>query len=62
MKDNELVIERVFSCSKETLFKAWNEPDQIEKWYGPKGFNTKVAEYNFAEGGKWKYIMVSPDQ
>lgn len=62
MKENQIVIERVFACPKERLFSIWNEREQIEKWYGPKGFNTRVEEYDFTEGGRWKFVMVGPDQ
>jgi len=61
MENNDIVITRDFACSQQMLFDAWNKPEQIEKWYGPKGFNTSVVEYNFAEGGKWKYVMKGPD-
>ena len=61
MDDKQIVIERVFSCSKDELFNIWNKPEFIEKWYGPEGFNTKVNEYNFKEGGKWKFTMVNSE-
>ena len=62
METNDVVITRNFSCPQQMLFDAWNKPEQIEKWYGPKGFDTKVVEFNFEVGGKWKYIMHGPNK
>jgi len=59
--DLELVITRDFAAPRELVWKVWNEPAHIEKWFGPKGFTTKVKSQDFVTGGKWDYVMIGPD-
>jgi uncharacterized protein YndB with AHSA1/START domain len=59
--DTELVITREFAAPRELVWSVWNEPKHIEKWFGPKGFTTKVKSQDFVTGGKWDYVMIGPD-
>lgn len=61
LSDREIVITRIFNAPRELVFKAWTEPQHIAQWWGPKGFTTRVTEMDLRIGGKWRYIMVSPD-
>ncbi len=60
-KANELVIERVFDAPRERVWKAWTEPEQAKRWWGPKGFTAPVWRTDFRVGGKYLYCMRSPD-
>ncbi len=59
--DCTIVITRVFNAPRELVFKAWTELQQIEQWWGPKGFTTRVTEFDFRSGGQWRYVMVGSD-
>lgn len=59
--DREIVITRVLNAPRERVYKAWTEPEQIEQWYGPKGFTTRVTEMDLRPSGQWCYIMIGPD-
>jgi uncharacterized protein YndB with AHSA1/START domain len=58
---NEIVIERVFDAPREQVWKAWTEPEQIKKWWGPKDFTAPSIESDFREGGSYLWAMRSPD-
>lgn len=58
----QIVIEREFNAPVELFWKAWTETPQIEKWFGPEGFDTKVKENDFRVGGKFDYVMIGPDK
>lgn len=60
-KDTEIVITREFSAPRQLVWDVWTEPKHVEKWFGPKGFTTRVESVDFKVGGKWKYVMVGPD-
>src|SRR6266699_6085351 len=60
-KANELVIERVFDAPRERVWKAWTEPEQAKRWWGPKGFTAPVWTTDFRVGGKYLYCMRSPE-
>lgn len=59
--DREIVITRVFDAPRERVFKAWTEPNQIEQWWGPKGFTTRVTKLDLRPGGQSCYVMIGPD-
>jgi uncharacterized protein YndB with AHSA1/START domain len=58
---NEVISERVFEVSKEKLYEAWANPAQLQNWWGPNGFTNTFHEFNFIEGGYWRFIMHGPD-
>lgn len=61
VSDREIVITRVFQAPRELLWTAWNDPAHIENWWGPRGFRTRVTEFDLRVGGRWRYVMVAPD-
>lgn len=60
--DRVITSSRVFAADKETVFKAWTDPQQLAKWWGPKGFTNTFYEYDLRPGGRWSFIMHGPDQ
>lgn len=35
LEDRDIVITRVFDASRELVFKAWTDPKNLVKWWGP---------------------------
>ncbi|NGP87109.1 SRPBCC domain-containing protein [Fodinibius halophilus] len=58
----EIVIAKTFDTSRQKVWDAWTKPDQIEQWWGPRGFTTRVDEMNFEPGGKWTYVMLDEEE
>ncbi|MBI5223988.1 SRPBCC domain-containing protein [Candidatus Micrarchaeota archaeon] len=56
-KKNELVIERVFNAPINRVWKAWTDPKQIMKWWGPKNFTAPSCKIDLRVGGKYLYCM-----
>lgn len=61
-KSKEIVISRTFDVPRIKVWQAWTEPDQIEQWWGPKGFTTRVDELEFQPDGKFKYTMLDAEE
>ena len=59
--DREIVITRLIDAPRELLFRAWTDPTQVGKWWGPTGFTTTTHEMNVKPGGAWRFIMHGPD-
>jgi uncharacterized protein YndB with AHSA1/START domain len=59
--DREIVISRVFNAPRELVWRAWTDPKQIVKWWGPRGFSTTIEEMEVRPGGAWKLVMHGPD-
>ncbi len=60
-RERELIITREFDAPRDLVWKVWTEPSHIEKWWGPRGFDTKVTDMDLRPGGKWHYVMIGPD-
>lgn len=58
---DQMAVSRTFDAPLEMLWKAWTEPKQFMKWYGPKGFTAPTCEIDLREGGRHLWSMQSPD-
>jgi uncharacterized protein YndB with AHSA1/START domain len=58
IKDTDIIITREFAAPRQLLWDAWTKPEHIAKWFGPKGFSTRVDELDFKAGGRSNYVMV----
>jgi uncharacterized protein YndB with AHSA1/START domain len=58
---NDFVISRMFDASRERIWKAWTEREQLMQWFGPKGFTMPVAQLDFRPGGSLHYCLRGPD-
>lgn len=52
----EFVLDRVFNAPRELVWKAWTDPDLVQRWYGP-GVETVIHEFNLTPGGEWRNEM-----
>lgn len=60
MAQKTINITRTFNAPVEKVWKAFTEPEQIKKWWGPKDFTAPAAKLNFTVGGKFQYCMRGP--
>ncbi|MFZ5876943.1 MAG: SRPBCC family protein [Nitrospirota bacterium] len=56
----DLVITRVFAAPLPLVWKAWTDPDEIMRWWGPTGFTCPVAKMDVREGGTSLVCMRAP--
>ena len=59
--DRQIVITRVFQATRERVFQAWTQRDQVERWWGPNGFSVTIDEMDVRPGGTWRFTMHGPD-
>ncbi len=57
--EGEFVISRVIDAPRERVFKAWTDPADLKKWWGPKGFTVLVTKVDLRPGGIFLYGMGS---
>ncbi|WP_248910720.1 SRPBCC family protein [Halocatena marina] len=60
-KESSLIIRRTFAASRERVWKAWTDPEQVIQWWGPNGFTTTVHEMDVKPDGVWRFVMHGPD-
>src|SRR5262249_48557597 len=58
---NEMLISRVVLAPRELVWKAWTDPAQLSKWWGPRGFSCQRCELDLRVGGKLRIDMQHPD-
>jgi uncharacterized protein YndB with AHSA1/START domain len=59
--DREITNTRIFQHSRERIFAAFADPDQLARWWGPNGFTNTFHDFDFRSGGKWNLTMHGPD-
>ena len=58
---NEIKITRVYDAPVQTVWDAWTDPQQVAKWWGPRGFTLTTHSKDLKPGGIWHYTMHGPD-
>lgn len=60
-KGHVLIISRTFNGSAERLFRAWTNPAELMKWWGPSGFTSPECRVDLRVGGEYHYCSRSPE-
>jgi uncharacterized protein YndB with AHSA1/START domain len=53
----EVVFERTYHASPETIWQAWTNPDMIKQWWGPNNVTIPECEVDLRVGGKIYIVM-----
>jgi uncharacterized protein YndB with AHSA1/START domain/uncharacterized glyoxalase superfamily protein PhnB len=56
-----LTITRTFAAPRERVWKAWTEPEQVKRWWGPKDFTAPVCKIDLHVGGTYLSCMRSAE-
>ena len=61
--DAEVRITRVFDASRERVFQAWTDPDDVAEWFSPAPLTTPrdSVRIDLRVGGRYELTMVMPD-
>lgn len=59
--DREIVVSRVIDAPRELVFEAFTDVRHLSRWWGPEGFTTTTAAFDFTVGGEWDFVMHGPD-
>ena len=60
--EKEMTLTRVINAPRELVFKAWTDPAQLEKWWGPKDFTNPLCNVDARPGGEILIHMQAPDK
>jgi len=60
--DTEILLTRVFDAPRRLVFEAMSKPEYVRRWWCCiDGYTMPVCDIDFRVGGKWRYVMVSPE-
>ena len=57
----DLVLERTVDISKEAIWDAWTQPDQLVQWFTPKPWQTVDCKIDLRPGGLFYTSMRGPE-
>jgi uncharacterized protein YndB with AHSA1/START domain len=50
-----------FDASVERVWQIWEDPRQLERWWGPPTWPATFAKHEFIPGGEASYYMTGPE-
>ena len=56
-----LTITAEFPAAVERVWQVWEDPRQLERWWGPPTWPATFEAFDFQPGGRASYFMTGPD-
>jgi Activator of Hsp90 ATPase homolog 1-like protein len=51
---HDVIVTRKFDAPRERIWRAWSDPDEVMKWWGPQGFTSPMCRMGSArETPRW---------
>jgi uncharacterized protein YndB with AHSA1/START domain len=63
-KDSEsltLTFVAEFDAGVERVWQVWEDPRQLERWWGPPTWPATFEQHDFVVGGRSRYFMTGPE-
>ncbi|MGH8962047.1 MAG: SRPBCC family protein [Jatrophihabitantaceae bacterium] len=57
--DTQILITREFAAPRHLVWRAWTEPELIERWWAGQRGTVDSAEVELGVGGTWRYVMTA---
>ncbi len=56
-----VLVKRIFKASRDVVFQAWTEAEQLKEWFGPEGVVVSRIQADFRVGGAFQVEMTMED-
>jgi uncharacterized protein YndB with AHSA1/START domain len=53
----EVVLERTYDASPETVWQAWTNPEMLKQWWGPDNVTIPECDVDLRVGGRFYLVM-----
>lgn len=60
VQKEDLVITRIIDAPVELVWKAWTDPEHVNRWWGPKYYTSPSCKIDLRVGGKYVFSMRAP--
>lgn len=57
----QLTITAEFDAPASRVWQLWEDPRQLERWWGPPTYPATFVDHNLTPGGSVTYYMTGPD-
>jgi uncharacterized protein YndB with AHSA1/START domain len=55
-----LTLVAEFDADPARVWQVWQDPRQLERWWGPPGFPATFTRHDFVVGGESRYHLTGP--
>jgi uncharacterized protein YndB with AHSA1/START domain len=55
-----MTVTAEFDAPVERVWRLWEDPRQLERWWGPPTYPATVVRHDLAVGGAVDYVMTGP--
>ena len=55
--ETSVQLRRTFAAPREKVFRAWTDPEELKRWWGPEGYATPSAQADLRVGGTYRLGM-----
>jgi uncharacterized protein YndB with AHSA1/START domain len=59
--EEQILIVREFDAPRELVYKAYTTPELVGRWWHARRGEVTLVEIDLRVGGRWRYVMVTPD-
>ena len=59
--EDQILITREFEAPRHLVFRAWTTPELVKRWWHANRGEATIVEIDLRVGGRWRYVMVTPD-
>jgi uncharacterized protein YndB with AHSA1/START domain len=56
-RPSAITVSREFDAPREVVFRAWTDPEQLRRWWGPHGCSIPFCEVDLRPGGSFRLCM-----
>jgi uncharacterized protein YndB with AHSA1/START domain len=56
-----LTVSAEYAASPQEVWDVWENPRQLERWWGPPSYPATFTRHDFKVGGESRYYMTGPD-
>ena len=56
-----MTLDAEFDASPDRVWQLWEDPRQLERWWGPPSYPATVTAHDLRSGGRVEYHMTGPD-
>lgn len=59
---HDLLITRLLDAPLERVWRAWTDPTELQKWWGPRGVTNPTCQWEPTPGGKINVVMLAGEE
>ena len=56
-----MTVTAEFEAPVSRVWQLWEDPRQLERWWGPPTYPATMVDHDFTPGGKVHYYMTGPE-